>query len=501
MLLFAAGLLAEEEAVAAQVPAVQVAGRRRVPGRLPLQSALLDLWLGGRDEARAWSATPPRRSTPSPAPTPPTCASSPPSSSTRPPSSWCATTARPRGRRRRQPPARGTPSKGVDLVAQRPAARCATPRTPTRWPRPRRPPTASPALRAAGTPAGEMAVLFRINAQSETFEDARCLAGRPVRRPRRGPLLRLGGGPPGRDPALRGTARGGQEDGTVPDLVRATLSGMGWSAEALGTRGETRNRWGVAPGAGGPVDRSSSPSLPEATPRRLRRRPRPPRRRAARAAGRRRHPRHPPRGQGLEWDAVFLCGLQDGTLPITYADTPAAVEEERRLLYVGMTRARRELSISWRSRATPGAGPGPQALAVPRRGGRGRAGGGPSSGPRRNRKAMHCRECGTALSTPAEKKLGRCVDCPASYDEALFERLREWRLERAADDKVLASSSSPTPPCSSPSTGRPTRERCDASAGSVRPSSPSTATTCSRWSPEKSEEILIKSFAHYTGTR
>jgi DNA helicase II / ATP-dependent DNA helicase PcrA len=62
-----------------------------------------------------------------------------------------------------------------------------------------------------------------------------------------------------------------------------------------------------------------------------------------------------------------------------------------------------------------------------------------SSGPaRRNRKALHCRECGAALSTPAEKKLGRCADCPASYDEALFERLREWRLERAAGDKVPA---------------------------------------------------------------
>ncbi len=43
--------------------------------------------------------------------------------------------------------------------------------------------------------------------------------------------------------------------------------------------------------------------------------------------------------KGLEWDAVFLCGVQDGTLPITYAEGPAAIEEERRLLYVGITRA------------------------------------------------------------------------------------------------------------------------------------------------------------------
>ena len=51
--------------------------------------------------------------------------------------------------------------------------------------------------------------------------------------------------------------------------------------------------------------------------------------------------------KGLEWDAVFLVGLVDGTLPITHATTPEQVGEERRLLYVGMTRARRHLSLSW----------------------------------------------------------------------------------------------------------------------------------------------------------
>ena len=47
--------------------------------------------------------------------------------------------------------------------------------------------------------------------------------------------------------------------------------------------------------------------------------------------------------KGLEWDAVFLVGLVDGTLPLVHADTPAQVEEERRLLYVGVTRAREHL--------------------------------------------------------------------------------------------------------------------------------------------------------------
>jgi DNA helicase-2/ATP-dependent DNA helicase PcrA len=42
------------------------------------------------------------------------------------------------------------------------------------------------------------------------------------------------------------------------------------------------------------------------------------------------------------------------------------------------------------------------------------------------------------LDTAAEKKVSRCHDCPASYDEGLYERLREWRLARAAEDKVPA---------------------------------------------------------------
>lgn len=51
--------------------------------------------------------------------------------------------------------------------------------------------------------------------------------------------------------------------------------------------------------------------------------------------------------KGLEWDAVFLIGLQEGLLPISYAKTESAIDEERRLLYVGITRARARLHLSW----------------------------------------------------------------------------------------------------------------------------------------------------------
>ena len=62
--------------------------------------------------------------------------------------------------------------------------------------------------------------------------------------------------------------------------------------------------------------------------------------------------------KGLEWDAVFLVGLTDGTLPISHAlahgGESEPVEEERRLLYVGITRARVHLALSWALSRNPG---------------------------------------------------------------------------------------------------------------------------------------------------
>ncbi|RWR20390.1 ATP-dependent helicase [Microbacterium enclense] len=51
--------------------------------------------------------------------------------------------------------------------------------------------------------------------------------------------------------------------------------------------------------------------------------------------------------KGLEWDHVHLVGVSEGLLPISYAQTFEAVDEERRLAYVGVTRAARTLSVSW----------------------------------------------------------------------------------------------------------------------------------------------------------
>jgi DNA helicase-2/ATP-dependent DNA helicase PcrA len=56
------------------------------------------------------------------------------------------------------------------------------------------------------------------------------------------------------------------------------------------------------------------------------------------------------RAKGLEWDNVAVTGVQEGTLPLSSATTPEQLDEERRLLYVAMTRPERELVCTWSSR-------------------------------------------------------------------------------------------------------------------------------------------------------
>jgi len=232
---------------------------------------------------------------------------------------------------------------------------------------------------------------------------------------------------------LRGTARSGEAGDDLVETVRATLSGLGWSIEPPEARGQVRDRWeswqalvdqaaefatGSDADLGGFVDdldrRAAEQHAPVADGVTLT---------TFHAA------------KGLEWDAVLLAGLQDGTLPITYAQTPAEQEEERRLLYVGMTRARQVLSLSWSQARNPGGRP--SRVPSPFLAGLIPADKRPAP-PKTRRRAAHCRECGTPLSTPTQKKLGRCDACPAPYDEELFERLRAWRKTRAEEDGVPA---------------------------------------------------------------
>jgi DNA helicase-2/ATP-dependent DNA helicase PcrA len=147
--------------------------------------------------------------------------------------------------------------------------------------------------------------------------------------------------------------------------------------------------------------------------------------------------------KGLEWDAVFLVGLSEGLMPISFADTPEDVDEERRLLYVGITRAREHLNLSWSTARTPGGranrkpsrfldGLRPDSVASANARSR--------TGPVRRKAAApaSCRVCGSMLATGAERKVGRCNQCPPSYEEQTFDALRQWRKDEAKSADVPA---------------------------------------------------------------
>jgi DNA helicase-2/ATP-dependent DNA helicase PcrA len=158
--------------------------------------------------------------------------------------------------------------------------------------------------------------------------------------------------------------------------------------------------------------------------------------------------------KGLEWDCVFVVGCSDGLIPISMAEGPEAVEEERRLLYVGLTRARRELRLSWSGARNPGGRAsrrpsrfldgtasilGEGARSSARAAGSGAGGkGGKSVKSAKPAKPSRCRGCGKDLVSAATRKVGRCQDCPPTYDEATFEALRAWRLAVAGATKVPA---------------------------------------------------------------
>ena len=58
--------------------------------------------------------------------------------------------------------------------------------------------------------------------------------------------------------------------------------------------------------------------------------------------------------KGLEWPVVFVTGIEVGLLPIAHAASDAAIEEERRLFYVALSRATSELHCSWARRRSFG---------------------------------------------------------------------------------------------------------------------------------------------------
>ncbi|MFD7107406.1 ATP-dependent DNA helicase UvrD2 [Streptomyces celluloflavus] len=308
-------------------------------------------------------------------------------------------------------------------------------------------------LIASGVPASEIAVLFRINAQSEVYEQALADVGVPYQL--RG-AERFFERPEVREAGikLRGAARFGANDALLDDAVdlpsevRAVLSDMGWTGEPPSGSGSARDRW-ESLAALVRLAEDFAKARPEATLADL-----------VAELDERANAQHAPTvegvtlaslhaAKGLEWDAVFLVGLTEGMMPITYAKTDEQIEEERRLLYVGVTRARLHLGLSWSLARSPGGRasrrasrflsglrPGSGASA-PRRlpgaaaGGVERGGEAVGAGRRKRRGPARCRVCGKTLTDAGEMKLMRCEDCPSDLDEGLYERLRDWRAEQA----------------------------------------------------------------------
>ena len=121
--------------------------------------------------------------------------------------------------------------------------------------------------------------------------------------------------------------------------------------------------------------------------------------------------------KGMEWPEVYIIGVNEGTIPYALARDSAAIEEERRLFYVGITRAKDKLAISWTRQPS-------QFLKV--------SGALPATSMSIS-STLTCIVCGKPLKSGSEKKRGRCADCPSEYDEQLFEDLRSWRYRKAQE--------------------------------------------------------------------
>ncbi len=194
---------------------------------------------------------------------------------------------------------------------------------------------------AAGTAAENIAVLYRINVQGTAIEAALGDAGVSFRLRNATRFFDL----PEIKQALmllRGASVTTASEPlfkTVSDVLRS----LGWTQEAPEVRGAVRDRWDSL---------NAVMTLAE---------------QAAPATGlrdfvddlfERQAGQHEPSrsavtlstihaAKGLEWDSVYIAGLSEGLLPISYAKDEAAIDEERRLLYVGVTRARTRLCLSW----------------------------------------------------------------------------------------------------------------------------------------------------------
>ena len=201
-------------------------------------------------------------------------------------------------------------------------------------------------LQAAGVPLSEIAILYRTNSQSEVFEQA--LAGAQI-----GYLVRGGERFFEREEVKRamavilGAARTEKATltGDLGQDARTVLSREGWSEEPPAPRGAVRERWDALNALVTLADEMAQTRGADLDAFHTELRERADAQNAPTVEGVTLSSLHA--AKGLEWDAVILAGVCEGLLPISLAEGQGAIEEERRLLYVGVTRAREHLIISY----------------------------------------------------------------------------------------------------------------------------------------------------------
>ena len=240
----------------------------------------------------------------------------------------------------------------------------------------------------------EMAVLSRINARTEPYEEAFAAAGIPYQ-VRGGAFLRRPG-----PRSVLARLRGGGDDPV--SAVDAATEAVGFDprsspddAEEVGRQADLARMRSLAREFAAQHPEGGIAAFVEDLAARF----------ATERAGRGVNLLTFHRAKGLEFDAVFLPRLLDRELPFRSQRSTADPEEERRLLYVGITRARRHLYLSW-----------------PRE---------PKSSP-----SPFLGEIGLA-ATPAPSPKTARTPVPQAGGPA-FDRLRDWRRRRAIDDGVPA---------------------------------------------------------------
>jgi len=249
-------------------------------------------------------------------------------------------------------------------------------------------------LHEGGVAFEEIAVLYRINARSEPFEEAFAAAGIPYQ-VRDGTFLRR----PGPREVL---ARLRRWAGAALEAVERVTEALGYDPGARPGSDEEVTRQAdlgrfrkMAAEFAASRPEGDIPEFLSELARRF----------SAEESGRGVNLLTYHRAKGLEFDAVFLPRLLDGELPFRSGRSKADELEERRLLYVGITRARRYLFLTWPrdTRAEPSRFLAELALPEPE-------------------------------DPPGRAK--RAAAAPA--DGPLFDALKRWRLERAKADGVPA---------------------------------------------------------------